>query len=441
MESTKSFSIDALLAKEPHTKSQCPTILKNNNTTTTNNNNNNNSHLHHHHHHHHNNSIIIAGSVNSNSNARTSPLHQGHNTVNRPSLINNVGTLSGGNSPRPSSSSSSGSRLSPPVSPDTSVSPPMTSTMSFVPKPGLLNLQHAAAGVFQAHLPLSGLFHGGQQLFAAYNGHSGSGGHAGLPFLPGSAFHTPTEQAFKLAQMQGVSYDWLARNGMFMPRMMDYSGQGQPSIVGKTRRPRTAFTSQQLLELERQFKLNKYLSRPKRFEVATSLMLTETQVKIWFQNRRMKWKRSKKAALEAKAKAIAATNNKGDNLTSNESNGPSAMDSIQQDSKDSPSMPLVVDDLESCGPEVGNIGTGAGAANSLMLPMDARTTGKNECSEHEASETSFSRLTAHAPTSVPASIVCINSPKVGDSDKMKNAGVPPGIVAPVQCSIVQPTRG
>lgn len=49
-------------------------------------------------------------------------------------------------------------------------------------------------------------------------------------------------------------------------------------MLGKTRRPRTAFTSQQLLELERQFKMNKYLSRPKRFEVATSLMLTETQV-------------------------------------------------------------------------------------------------------------------------------------------------------------------
>ena len=57
------------------------------------------------------------------------------------------------------------------------------------------------------------------------------------------------------------------------------SAPGQVGLLGKCRRPRTAFTSQQLLELENQFKLNKYLSRPKRFEVATSLMLTETQVR------------------------------------------------------------------------------------------------------------------------------------------------------------------
>ncbi len=58
------------------------------------------------------------------------------------------------------------------------------------------------------------------------------------------------------------------------------AGQAQSNLLGKCRRPRTAFTSQQLLELEHQFKLNKYLSRPKRFEVATSLMLTETQVNL-----------------------------------------------------------------------------------------------------------------------------------------------------------------
>lgn len=49
-------------------------------------------------------------------------------------------------------------------------------------------------------------------------------------------------------------------------------------LLGKMRRPRTAFTSHQLVELEKQFRQNKYLSRPKRYEVATQLLLTETQV-------------------------------------------------------------------------------------------------------------------------------------------------------------------
>lgn len=61
-------------------------------------------------------------------------------------------------------------------------------------------------------------------------------------------------------------------------------------VLDKTRRPRTAFTSQQLLELENQFRTSKYLSRPKRFEVATSLMLTETQVS-WLDGPRSRPKR------------------------------------------------------------------------------------------------------------------------------------------------------
>lgn len=47
------------------------------------------------------------------------------------------------------------------------------------------------------------------------------------------------------------------------------------------RRPRTTFTSEQLLELEKQFSESKYLSRPKRYQLAQELTLSETQIKIW----------------------------------------------------------------------------------------------------------------------------------------------------------------
>ncbi|XP_055384988.1 homeobox protein slou [Condylostylus longicornis] len=66
---------------------------------------------------------------------------------------------------------------------------------------------------------------------------------------------------------------------------------GNNTSNSKPRRARTAFTYEQLVSLENKFKTTRYLSVCERLNLALSLSLTETQVKIWFQNRRTKWKK------------------------------------------------------------------------------------------------------------------------------------------------------
>jgi len=82
--------------------------------------------------------------------------------------------------------------------------------------------------------------------------------------------------------------------------------QQQQQGCSKSKRIRTAYTSIQLLELEKEFQNNRYLSRLRRIQIAAMLDLTEKQVKIWFQNRRVKWKKDKKSGFNASYSPIGS---------------------------------------------------------------------------------------------------------------------------------------
>ncbi len=82
----------------------------------------------------------------------------------------------------------------------------------------------------------------------------------------------------------------------------DAPAEDEEDSYQKRKKARTAFSREQVAELEKKFQDKKYLSSNERGELAEKLKLSDMQVKTWFQNRRMKFKRqSEEAEMEMKA--------------------------------------------------------------------------------------------------------------------------------------------
>ena len=80
----------------------------------------------------------------------------------------------------------------------------------------------------------------------------------------------------------------------------------------RCRKSRTVFTDLQLRILEKTFSDQKYLDTSSRAKLAQTLGLNETQVKTWFQNRRMKWKKDKKLNKRVESREDGVANREGD---------------------------------------------------------------------------------------------------------------------------------
>ncbi|XP_002160235.3 homeobox protein DLX-1 isoform X1 [Hydra vulgaris] len=152
----------------------------------------------------------------------------------------------------------------------------------------------------------SGLQYPFSRIPTAQKQYTGIDSFSASPYNTFSKDHTPTSNfASNLTSMNPSLSNMpnnLEKSSISSYDKNDSEGEDDDEdLTGKTkgsklpRKPRTIFTSHQLRELNRSFERTHYLSLPERAELAHGLGLTQTQIKIWFQNKRSKFKKIIKA--------------------------------------------------------------------------------------------------------------------------------------------------
>ncbi|XP_028296387.1 homeobox protein Nkx-2.4-like isoform X2 [Gouania willdenowi] len=142
-------------------------------------------------------------------------------------------------------------------------------------------------------------------------------------------------------------------SGINLPGMMSSLTGMDPSVKsvvslhgGPRRKRRVLFSQAQVMELERRFKQQRYLSAPEREQLASLIHLSPNQVKIWFQNHRYKLKRQAKDSKDTAAagprpsSVLSSRTDTGGSAEASAGNTATSAEELEEDLAPSPPVGL-----------------------------------------------------------------------------------------------------